>query len=383
MKFKKTKKTILVVNTGSTKKRFILHRLNKLSLKVIVLHKEKNWAQPYVDDWILADTSDHNESLQAVQVYITEHPEVKIDGVVTFWEDDVLLTSKIVDRFNFTGISYNIARKVRNKYLFREFCSKNNLPVPQFFMVKSPEDLKYVQKNFKFPVVVKPAFGSSSAFVMKIENKNDLPDTLKYVKGNISTNMESAFADGLEIFIEEFIDGDEVDIDVLIQNGKIKFSSISDNYNKNKGMFFVDSGQAIPSSLPERSQKELLDLVEETLEKLGIQNGCIHYEAKYTKKGPIPIEVNMRMGGDYVNSYTKSAWGIDLIDYAVKIAVNEYIKLPEFEEPKKYVIGWDLHPEESGVLVELDIPEDFEKQDFIEDFELSKQIGDPIFVAPE
>ena len=52
-------------------------------------------------------------------------------------------------------------------------------------------------------------------------------------------------------------------------------------------------------------------MAEDTLEKLGIFNGCIHYEAKSTKKGPMPLEVNLRMGGDYVYSYTKSAWNVD------------------------------------------------------------------------
>ncbi|PIY96741.1 MAG: hypothetical protein COY66_03200 [Candidatus Kerfeldbacteria bacterium CG_4_10_14_0_8_um_filter_42_10] len=379
-----SEKTILLVNTGSAKKRFIVQKLKRMGVKLVVLNKEKNWAQPYVDYWILSDNTNHNESLQSIKEFLSNNPKIKIDGVLTFWEDDVLLTSKIVDKFNFIGIPFNTAKKARNKFNFRDFCHKNNLPVPKYKMVRRAEDLKEITENFNFPVVIKPVYGSSSAFVIKVEKQEDLLEMFQYVKSNISTNVESALADGLDILVEEFIDGDEVDIDILLQNGKVKFFSLADNFNKNKGIFFVDSGQAIPSSLPEKCQDDLLETAEIILEKLGIQNGCIHFEAKYSKRGVYPIEVNIRMGGDYVYSYTKSAWGVDLIEYAVKIATGEYFtKIKKPSVPKEYIIGWDLHPNESGMLVELDAPEDIKKNWFVEEIEIYKKIGDPIFVPPE
>lgn len=378
------KKTVLVVNTGSIKKRFILHRLKKLGLTCVVLNKEKNWAQPYVDHWILADNSNHPEAIQAVKEFLANNPKVKIDGVLTFWEDDILLTAKIVDRFGLIGVPLSIAKKARNKYNFRDFCASHNLLVPKYRLIQKSEDLSTVKKDFNFPVVIKPVYGSSSAFVIRVNSAAELDEMFQYVKNNISVNVESSLADGLGIMAEEYIDGDEVDIDILLQNGKVKFSSIADNYDKSHGIFFIDSGQAIPSSLPEKCQLELLESAEVILEKLGVQNGCIHFEAKYSKQGVYPIEVNLRLGGDYVYSYTKSAWGVDLIEYAAKIAAGEYFpKIKKPLVPKKYIVGWDLHPDESGVLVELDAPEDIKKEWFIEEVELYKKIGDPIFVPPQ
>lgn len=374
---------LLVVNTGHQKKKFILQRLKRLGYLIVCLNREKNWAQAYVDQWILADTTDHLEATQAVDKFIKRSSTVKVAGALTFWEDDVLLTSKITDRFNFIGIPFHIAKKARNKYLFRHFCFESHLPVPQFRLVTSGKDLDYVREKFTFPVVAKPAYGSSSAFVMKIDNEKALPGVIEYIKNNISVKTESALSDGLDIFIEEYIDGDEVDIDILLQNGKIKFYSVSDNFNKCKGSFFVDSGQAIPSTLPDHDQDELVGMAEEILEKLGIQNGCIHFEAKYSRKGPVPIEVNLRLGGDYVYSYIKGAWGIDLIDSAAKISLGEYLKIGKPVEPKKYIIGWDLRPDNSGILVELDIDDKIKEKKFLEEIHVYKQIGDPILVPPE
>lgn len=375
-------KTILLVNTGSHKKRFIIQRLKKLGLVVVVLNKERNWAAPYVDHWIVADTFNHAEAVKAVELFIKANPDVHIDGVVTFWEDDVLLTSKIVDKFNFIGIPYDIARQTRNKYLFREFCIANSIRAPRHHLLKEEGDIDFVCDNFQFPLVVKPAYGASSAYVIKVYNREDLINTYKFLKHNINIELETALSDGLDIFIEEYIDGDEVDVDILVQNGKIKCCIVSDNFNKDKGVFFVDSGQATPTTLPAEHIQALSDMAEETLEKLGIQNGCIHYEAKSTKNGPCPLEVNLRMGGDYIYSYIKSAWGIDLIDYAVRIAIGQFFKIKDVK-PRRYIIGWDLHPDYSGLLVELSVDDSLRKEKYFEEINLYKEVGDPVLLPPE
>jgi len=376
-------KTILVVNTGPIEKKFVLQRLKKLGLILVVLHHEKNWGAPYVDHWIMADTFNHSESIKAVSAFIKENSSIKIDGVLTFWEDDVLLTSKIIDKFDFIGIPFSIAKQARNKYLFREFCNISSIVAPRHRLIKNDEDLDFVSKNFTFPLVIKPAYGSRSAFVMKVESPDDLVGNYTFVKKSLSTETESALNDGSDIFVEEYVDGDEVDIDILLQHGKIKFYCISDNYSKDRGEFFLDSGQATPSTLPEGTRNTLIEMAEETLEKLGIQNGCIHFEAKSSKNGPIPLDINLRMGGDYVYSYIKDAWGIDLIEGAVKIAMGQFIPVKKMVKPRQYIIGWDLYPETSGLLVELNISDDLKSKSYFEEIHLYKEVGDPVLLPPE
>jgi len=375
-------KTILLVNTGSIKKKFILKKLKKMELTVVALNKEKNWADGYVDHWVLADTNNHSQALEALDSFLTANPAVKIDGVITFWEDDVLLTARISDRLDLIGIPFKIAKKARNKYLFREFCKENKIKTPQHTLLKS-KDLDYVSQNFNFPLVIKPAYGSSSAFVVKVENKEELANTYNYVKKNISTTAESALSDGLEILAEEYIDGEEVDINIILQNGKIKFSSIVDNY-KTEEPFFIETQWAIPSNLPRKDQQALIEMAEMILEKLGVQNGCIHFEAKVTKDGPVPIEANLRMGGDETYSFTKEAWQVDLIENIVKIALGVYIeKIKKPEIPHKYLISYDFIPGYSGILVKLDMDENIRKNEHLEELYIFKKIGDPILVPPE
>ncbi len=376
-------KTILLINTGSIRKRFIIQKLKKMGLKVVVLNKEKNWAQPYVDHWILADNTNHAESIQAIKDFMANNPTIKINGAITFWEDDVLLTSKIIDKFNFIGISYSVAKKIRNKLAFRDFCQLHNLPTPKHEPIKSVSDIKKIFKNFNFPVVIKPTFGASSAYVIKAETEEELVNSYNYIRKNISTKTESALNEGMDVFVEEYIDGDEVDVDIVLQNGKIKFYSISDN-QQTKEPFFVETGQSIPSTLSGEDQDDLIDMAEEMLEKLGVQNGVIHFEAKSTKSGPIPIEINLRMGGDEVYSFVKGAWKVDLIENAAKIALGMHIsKIKKLNVPKKYISGVYFLSDYSGVLSKLDIDEKLAKKDYLEELHFFKKIGDPILIPPE
>ena len=293
-------KTLLLVHTSTHKDRSFFQIFKKMGLTLVVLNKEKNQAAHYVDHWIHADLTNYNDCIQSTKRWMNRHSDIKIDGVLNFWEESVILTSKLVDNFNWIGTPFHIARRVRNKFLFRKFCQENGIPAPKYFLAKSKEEIRSNISSLKFPVVIKPIYGSSSAFVIKAENTEELLKTYEYAKNNISTHGDAAEWDELEFLVEEYIDGDEVDIDMLIQNGKLKYWSISDN-DQTEEPYFREVGQNTPSNLPEKDQQDLVELAEDTLEKLGVQDGVIHFEAKSTRNGPVPIECNLRMGGDDVH----------------------------------------------------------------------------------
>lgn len=381
-------KTVLIVNTAGANdplhsKKFFIKKVKSLGLKIVLLSKEANSFQPYVDHCLTANTLNYAEAMTALENYLKNNPEIKLDGVITFLEDDVLLTAKIADKFKLINTPYKVANRVRNKYCFREFCAANNLPTVKSRELKSQKDLEDVVKLFTFPLVVKPAFGAASAFVVKVDNEEELRESYNSIKKDISPKAESALNDGLDIFVEEYIDGDEVDLDILVQNGKIKFCAISDN-GQTKEPFFIETTRMTPSSLPQKNQTELLVLADEALEKLGILNGCVHFEAKYTAQGPIPLEINLRLGGDEVYPSVKAAWHVDLIENSLKIACGLYI--PKFEFPAgpyEYLAAKTFSSDYSGIIVNLEIDEDLKRRAFVKEFQFEKKIGDSVLSPPD
>jgi D-alanine-D-alanine ligase len=211
-----------------------------------------------------------------------------------------------------------------------------------------------------------------------VEDDQQLRETVEYIRENMTSEVESALAAGTTIMAEEYIDGNEVDIDILLQNGKIKFWSMSDN-DATREPFFVETGQCIPTRLSPSQQAELVDLAEEILERLGVGHGCIHFEAKYGARGAMPIEINLRMGGDEVYYFVKEAWGVDLVESAALIATGQYIRpIQKPERPKKYLSGKYFLPAHSGLLTSLSVPKSVPHGEI----ELFKDIGDPVLAPP-
>jgi len=381
-------KTILVVNSTSAgdplhSKKFFIKKAKGFGVKIMVLSREATSFQPFVDYCVTADTTNYLEALTALDKFLKENPTVKLDGVITFFEDDVLLTSKIADKYKLIGTPYKVASRVRNKFSFREFCAANNLPTVKFKELKTGRDLEEIVKAFSFPLVVKPAYGAGSAFVVKVNNEEELRDSFKYLKKEISPKVESALNDGLGMFVEEYINGDEVDLDILVQNGKIKFCALSDN-GKTKEPFFIETTRLTPSSLPVKNQAEILAMADEVLEKLGILDACVHFEAKSTPQGPIPIEINLRLGGDEIYPSIKAAWHVDLVENILKIACGVYIPKFEFPDgPYEYLAAETFSSDYSGIIVNLDIVEDLKRWPFVKEFEFEKKIGDSVLSPPD
>ena len=383
-----TGKTILIVNSNSASdplhsKKLFIRKAKNLGMKIILLGSEAATFQPYTDYCVSTNTSNYVEALTTLESFLQDNQNIKLDGVVTFLEDDVLLVSKIVDRYKLIGIPYRVANRVRNKFSFREFCEQNGVPVVKFRELKNSKDIDEVIKNFSFPLVVKPAYGAGSAFVMRVNDEEELRESYEYIKKEMSPKVESALSDGLGVFVEEYIDGDEVDLDILVQNGKIKFCAISDN-GQTKEPFFIETTRMTPSNLPAKHQAQLLTMADETLEKLGILNGCIHFEAKSTPQGPMPLEINMRLGGDEVYASVKAAWRVDLIENYLKIACGIYI--PKFEFPSgpyQYLVAETFSSPHSGILVNLEIDDNLKKLPYLEEFQFEKKIGDSVMSPPD
>jgi D-alanine-D-alanine ligase len=88
------------------------------------------------------------------------------------------------------------------------------------------------------------------------------------------------------------------------------------------------------------------------------------------------------MGGDYVYSYVKGAWNVDLIEGAAKIATGMYIKNYKREAPRKYIIGKDFQSDNSGVVTVWDVDDELEKQPYFDEIFLYKKVGDQIHIPP-
>ncbi|MBI4371258.1 MAG: ATP-grasp domain-containing protein [Elusimicrobia bacterium] len=374
-------KTLLVISSPNPQKRFIYTRLKELGPRMILISSEANWVSKLADEFIEADPLDEPACIAKVEELVKK---TKIDGVITFWENAVPLCAALAERFGWIGHTPQAALNARNKYLTRQALENAKLSKhqPAWALIKSRGDLEKAAARIGFPLVLKPAWGVKSQFVVKLDSLEEAKKALDYIRTNMTPAFDPIYKYGTEILAEEFMDGAEIDLDLLVQNGEVKFHAFNDNF-PTKEPFFVEAGDAMPSRHEDKDLSDTLRMAKEVVRALGLTNGALHLEAKLGPSGPRLIEINARMGGDYLYDWIRTIWETDLIEEASKIAVGAPCAPRRLKEPRCHLVGKYLIPEHSGVVVGVKLPQEKPDPLKVHDVSVQKEPGDAVLVPPE
>lgn len=259
-----------------------------------------------------------------------------IVGVVTFMEMAVLLASMLAQELDLPGLHPHAVATVRDKYKMREAMRKSGLASVESFSIKSEADVPIASERVGFPAVLKPIIGADSLGVKRVDSQNELIEAFREgVKVMhslcITSGLLSAPADcggsnsspilPVEFLLEEYLDGQEVDVDVLLHKGACFYSAVSDN-GPTVEPYFTETYGVLPSLLPAASQQALISLSIDSVRVLGMQTGLFHIEAKLTSRGPRLIEINARLGGGPICEMHKRVAGVDLAEQQIRLAIG-------------------------------------------------------------
>ncbi|PJE63343.1 hypothetical protein COU88_00065 [Candidatus Roizmanbacteria bacterium CG10_big_fil_rev_8_21_14_0_10_39_6] len=375
-------KTILILNTGYIQKRFIYQRIKKLGLKIVVVNEVKNWANYYVDHWIIADTYRHANVLSAIETFMSENPEVHIDGALTFWEDSIELLAKVCAKFGFTGNSLEAAKNTRSKYLMQEVMNNAGLPAIKEHLLAHEEDLTVAIGKIGFPAIIKPVGGSLSQFVVRVNNVDEAKNAYVYIRKNCTPEFDPIYIYNEGKFVyQSYIDGPEFSAECYIQHGIPHVVGIHEKTAMSLP-FFMETGDYLPPRIDEEDIDSIEEAVESALIVLGVRNSLAHAELKLTEEGVKIIEIASRMGGDYTYRAVKEVHDFDLIQAACYIALGVHVH-NTVKKPDSCIVGKFFIPEDSGVITKLRGFEGLKSNPSVVDFLVSKQVGDKILIPPD
>jgi hypothetical protein len=242
-------KNVLFIGHGALKRIVVLQTLKKYKLKRLVcLARAESWALPFFNDWIRAEEADlarKDDTLTAVENY-TKLNNIKFDAIFTFNEDCTPMTSYLANHYQLASIPFDVCTRIKNKYEMRKMCRELQINTPKFLHIKSSERQAFVDairanhdqdlvaedgEVLAFPVVAKNPIGAGKDFVKK---SDDLYSLIKIVEESIR------FSSSLDLLIEEYYEGHELDIEVFIQNNQLLFAGISDNWQPQAPFFFEE-----------------------------------------------------------------------------------------------------------------------------------------------
>mmetsp|Transcript_41253 Transcript_41253/g.132874 ORF Transcript_41253/g.132874 Transcript_41253/m.132874 type:complete len:663 (+) Transcript_41253:1-1989(+) len=370
--------TIVFVSAGLPGKRFTFERAAALGLKVVILEHPDSWSSSLVKEGIVAkflpvDMSQGSEAVFAqAMALIGELGKDGLtgtaDGIATFVELSVPLVSRLAERLGLPGHRPAAVDAARNKHSTRARLKEAGLPTPRNVLLKSVADLERGSREVGFPAVLKPASGAASLGVKKVENEQDMLETYNEIIEELSTlvvtsgalvkgtpnsgGVDASKIMDMSVLMEQYLDGCEVDIDVVMSGGEYQYAAVADN-GPTMEPYFNETWAVCPSLLPKDTQRQLKELGIACVKALGFTSGVFHVECKMTSTGPQLIEVNARMGGGQVFECNLRAWGVDLVEETLFAALGIPSAPPVPKQPLSAVAYCYVNAPVSGRVDDL------------------------------
>ena len=263
----------------------------------------------YADEYFNASTMDESAVLEVAK-------EFKPDGIMTLATDMPMRgVAKVSDTLGLHSISYETAVKATDKYDMIKAFEEHNVPAPWFYLVKNFDGLVLLKDKMTYPCIMKPTDNAGSHGVVKIHSYEELLDKYEYSHGCSRRG---------NVIVEEYLDGDEVSVEVMVVDGKVNVLQITDKLTTG-APYFVEMGHSQPSRLDVEIQNKIKGVAERACKAIGINKGPAHVEMKVTSQGEAKmIELGARMGGDNITTHlVPLSTGIDMVECTIRIALGE------------------------------------------------------------
>ena len=193
---------------------------------------------------------------------------------------------------------------VKDKLYSQQILGQSNLPVPKTMLVKHPINVELVEKNIKYPMIVKTLSGSYGSGVFMVEDRKQFRQLMKMAElSNARYN----------IIIQECIeDSLGKDLRVLVVNGKVVGCMMRQSVDGDFRANITRGGEAIPYQIDEDIEwigGECARLL--NLDIAGVD--LLFNEESYTI-----CEVNSAPGFKGMEKYTKINVAEQMVDYIQK-----------------------------------------------------------------
>ena len=274
------KKLLLVIPENSYKSNDFVTSAEKLDLDFLVITDSQQVSGQFSDTVIIHSFDkeleiDVREKLQGVtHILPVDHSALKFSAY-------------LVDLLKAKGNNTKSINTAMNKFESRNIFNSISEIKIQNAIVNKIEDIEiFINENGTS--VLKPIYGTASKSVIKVESFQENKAEVEKLMQDCSDQ---------DLIIEEFVDGSEYALEGNLINSELNKIIIFDKPINYKEPYFEESIYIAPTEIPDKTQKEIVNLIGKACKKLGLENGPIHVEFKIHNNQIFIIEINPRMIG--------------------------------------------------------------------------------------
>ena len=386
-----TKKNLLLVGVMTTRPSIVSETMRvatAIDANVFVLTKSADPTLTTLCSNVLVyDIDDHSlDGIRAVVDCVQAHAQtlgVSFDIVYTCLNAYAELTAYLCEAFGTRGNPPVAVHRAHNKGLARAALMQDPATAVPHQLTDSPNEARNLVARLGGEWVAKPARGAGGRGVIsRVTNPNEAADAWCEIRHYLDRWQDRPDAgqhllDGtVAVLFERRLKGFEVDVELVLQSGRVIFAAVADNpYIELPNR--IETSSTYPSQLPEHDQTELIEAAKKVLDILELHHGNFHVELVLTSDGIRPIEVNARMGGAFVWESIREVYGISLIELGIRALLPE--RLPQIHtEPSCVLESRFLIPSVSGTLKAVRGLERMRTADGLAHVNLWKEIGDTV-----
>ncbi|MEL6306646.1 MAG: ATP-grasp domain-containing protein [Chloroflexota bacterium] len=256
--------------------------------------------------------------------------DITADAIVAVNDAGVLTAAEVSEALGLRGVSPDIALNALDKSKMRRLWTDAGLPQPRFAVVTTLADAQAQAGDIGYPLIVKPAMNWGSRGVSLVQSEADLEWAFNFASEN---QREGA------ILMEQFLEGAEMTIDGLMQDGEVGVLAKSNQINGDHAKYRVSEYVLFPVDLDAETSAHVDSIIAEGAKALGMDNCAIHAEAIIAPDGTVYLlEMAARPGGGHLfGMIVEAVSGISPPQNLVKILLGEDAEIqPRYQRGAVY-----------------------------------------------
>eukprot|EP01094_Clydonella_sp_ATCC50884_P028591 TRINITY_DN8628_c0_g1_i1.p2 TRINITY_DN8628_c0_g1~~TRINITY_DN8628_c0_g1_i1.p2 ORF type:complete len:986 (-),score=445.26 TRINITY_DN8628_c0_g1_i1:190-3108(-) len=374
-------KTVLVVGGGGFGKLEQWDIMKQLGLRMVLAdHNENHVVKDEVFKFLhIPSLTDHSKDTEnaALVVQALEEAGIKdeVDGVTTTYDPCVVVCAAVAELLGLHGNGAAAHDRAKDKYKLARFlkdeCKGTHdtvaaaLFVAESVEVANADDVRAALSGstakMTLPAVLKNTHGMCGMGVKLVRTVEEAVKEFNDMRAELEGDLHSDWT-GLsfagKVFLMEYLDGTEHDVDICMFNGELVTALVTDN-GPTRLPYFNETCACMPSRRHPDEVKSLIAGAYQCARAGGLHSGVYNVEMKYTSKGPRLIEINARLGGFYLTNWAQRVFDVNLIRCVCQVACGIRPVVPSVIPPSRTTcVGLQLYNSHHGAALKRYVPAD-------------------------
>lgn len=339
--------TIVFIETNkSGSSREAIKAAEKLNFFTVLLTKKTKFIEerntfPDVHQMIFTDINDYDNIITTIEKLNKSGKNIK--GIFSFIDPFVYLAARLSEKFCSNIVSTEAIYRMENKILTRNVLK--DLPISLNYLIYKPTESlsSFLKENKKinFPLIVKSPKSTGSKDVLLVKNKNQLILSIQSLLKKLPNE---------EILLEEYIDGPQYLVEILVQNGKVHIIAVIEQEITLFERFIV-TGYSLLGQVDKKLYNSLFNTVNSIIQAFNMENGACHLELRNINDVWKLIEINPRISGGAMNDIIEIGHGINLVQETIQLMLGNKPSLNK--KHYKYVYTHYLTVKSKGKLIRV------------------------------